>query len=450
MKFTAREICQATRGTLLVDGPAGALCTDTRAVRPGDWFVALRGPRFDGHDFVEQAGAAGAIGAIVERPIDGWEGGLVQVPDTTRAYGVLGRAARRRLGCPVVGLTGTSGKTTTRALIALAISDLGVVHQTRENLNNHLGVPLTLLAAPPEPDAVVVELGTSGPGEIATLSKIAEPTHRLILNIGHGHLLELGDIEGVGREKRALFDTARPGDVALVNLDDPRLVDAVLPAGVERITFGRSEAATVRLMSVALDPDRLVTRMTVRCEGVSVQVTVSAFGLPFAHNALAALAVAHALGVPLDAAAAHLDRYEPVGMRQRIERLPNGALVINDAYNANPDSVAAALRTLANLGGSRIAVLGDMLELGTHRERLHTWILDLATELDIERVVVLGERFADAAAGRTKVRVAPTVQGALDILGDLAPDDRVLVKGSRGMRLERIVQGLITTPPEAR
>lgn len=450
MILSAQEIAAATGGRLIRSAPPGELLTDTRALRPGSWFVALQGPRFDGHDFLDKAAEAGAAGAVLSREVPGWTGGLVVVPDTTQAFGALGCAARRKLPCPVIGLTGTSGKTTTRALIALALSPLGPVHQTVANLNNHLGVPMTLLAAPPSSAAVVVEMGTSGPGEIETLALIAEPSHRLVINIGHGHLEELGDIEGVGREKLAMFATARPGDLALINLDDPRTRAADLPDGVRSLTYGRDEAAAIRLLQLELHPETLSTRVWIQAPSAEVEVVIPAFGVPFALNATAAIAVAEALGVPLAEAAEAMGRYAPVGMRQKIERLTSGALILNDAYNANPDSVKAALSTLAALPGRSMAILGDMLELGAHEQRLHAEVLDHASSLGVERIWVVGERFARAAESFSGVQAADADRVIEALSGTLGPSDRVLVKGSRGMRLERIVQGLSKPTSENR
>ncbi len=444
MRFDAADIARATGGALRRAGPAGPITTDTRTLQPGDWFVALQGPRFDGHDYLATAAAAGAVGAVVSRADVDFPGGLVVVVDTTVAYGALGLAVRRSLTCPVVALTGTSGKTTTRALIALALEPLGPIHQTQANLNNQLGVPLTLLACPPDPAAVVLEMGTSGPGEIARLARLGEPTHRLVVNVGHGHLDLLGDIDGVGVEKRAMLDTARAGDTAFINLDDPRLRDAALPAGVRRITFGRDPAADARLVDVTVHPDTLSTRAEIVVGGQRVTAELPAFGVHFAHNATAALAIAWSLGVDPAEAARCLARYAPVGLRQRIERLPGGAIVLNDCYNANPESMRAALDTLAALPGPRVAVLGDMLELGAHEAELHAEILDHTATIGLEELVVVGPRMGRAAVGRVGVRVCADGDDALVWARErLARPATALVKGSRGMRLERIVQGLL-------
>lgn len=445
-RFDASEIAAATSGTVVADAPAGTICTDTRAVTAGCWFVALRGERFDAHDFLQKARDAGAGGAVVDRDVPGWDRGLVRVPDTLAAIQDLGRAARARIGHPVVGLTGSAGKTTTRAFVACALAPLGRIHQTVGNLNNHLGVPFTLLATPEDAAASVVELGTSGPGEIELLSEISQPDVRLIVNVGAAHLEELGGLDGVAFEKGSLFRMARPGDTVCVNVDDPRIVSIPVPAGVRVIRYGLGEDADIRLVSAALDADTLSTDAIYESSQGAVRVRIPAPGAHLAHNAAGALAVAFALGVPLADAAAGLAGYEPVGMRMRAEPLPNGATALNDAYNANPTSVEASLRLLASLPGRRAAVLGDMLELGTEEERLHREVAALAGELGLDLVVLVGPRMAAAADACPGALVIPDADHA-PALGEnlrawLRPGDRMLFKGSRGARVERILQSV--------
>ena len=448
MRFDGDTIAAATGGQLLQPGEAGPILTDTRKDLHGAWFLALVGARFDGHAYLEQAVQAGAVGVVVsEVPPGALDAGVVLVDDTTAAMAAIGSAARDRLAdldVPVVGITGSSGKTTTRALTACALGSLGRVHQTVGNLNNHLGVPMTLLATPADVDVLVVEMGTSAPGEIRHLAETARPTCRIIVNVGPAHLLELGGLDGVGVEKGALFDTATPGDVLVVNLDDPRLAPWVgrAPQGVRVVTFGRADGADVRLVDAELDAAALTTRVVVRDRVRQVEATLPAFGMHFALNATGALAVAHALGVSLDEAAAGLARYEPVGMRQRIERLPDGALVLNDAYNANPASMRAALDTLAALGGRGIAALGDMLELGVHEASLHREIAEHAVSLGLSRVLLVGPRFAAAAGGLPVETFDDPHAAGHALLGTLGPDHRLLVKGSRGLAMERILHTL--------
>lgn len=442
MKVDGATIAAATRGTLLRDGPAGPVETDTRALGPGAWFLALTGERFDGHAFLAQAAASGAIGCVVRRdPGSAWSGGVVLVPDTARALQDLGRWARDRLKGPVVGLTGSSGKTTTRALLALALSPRGRVHQTVGNLNNHLGVPMTLLAAPEDAAACVVEMGTSAPGEIAVLADITRPDARLIINVGPAHLEELGGLEGVAEEKGALFRSARAGDLVAVNLDDSRVAAMRLPEGVRRITWGTTEGADVRLVSADLDPSTLSTRCAWQTPDGRVEAAIPAPGVHVALDAAGAIAVAVGLGVDAREAAAALARYEPVGMRLRAEELPGGAIALNDAYNANPQSMEASLRTLASLPGRRAAVLGDMLELGTDEAVWHRQIVAFASSLGLDLVVLVGPRMS-AAAGPDALSFADGLEAVDPLRAWLRPGDRVLFKGSRGARVERILNAL--------
>jgi UDP-N-acetylmuramoyl-tripeptide--D-alanyl-D-alanine ligase len=351
--------------------------------------------------------------------------------------------ARARLHVPVIGVTGSAGKTTTRSLVALALSPLGPVHQTVANLNNHLGVPMTLLATPETAKAVVVEMGTSGPGEIGHLADIARPSHRLIVNVGPAHLQELGSLAGVAHEKGALFRSATPGDVVLVNEDDPFVQNLPIPSGVRRVGYGESRGAEVRLERVELDPIHMHTSFSVAVTGhPALRGVVPALGRQFAHNATAALAVAWAVGVDLRAAAERFAGYEPVGMRQRTVRFLNGALVINDAYNANPTSTRASLDALAALDGRKVAALGDMLELGPDEVAFHREVLEYALSLGLARILAVGPRFRAAAQGLSDVETFETPEAAAVSLGALRSDDRLLVKGSRGMAMEQLLHAL--------
>lgn len=440
MNFDAQAIAAATGGQVLREAPAGPVLTDTRALQPGSWFLALKGDRFDAHDFLATAAAAGAVGCVVSRPPEGWEGGVVLVDDTTRALQDLGRAARAAVRVPVVGLTGSAGKTTTRALIACALAPLGPIHQTVGNLNNHLGVPMTLVATPPEAAALVVEMGTSSPGEIGFLAELGQPDVRLIVNVGPAHLLELGGLDGVQREKGALFATARPRDTLCVNLDDPRVVAAPRPPGTRMIGWGRSEGADIRLIAWRLRANDLHTEADFHTPEGPLSVDLPAPGEVIALNAAGALAVAYALGVPLAAAAAGLATYAPVGMRLKAEDV-EGVRVINDAYNANPSSMRASLALLASLPGRRFAVLGDMLELGVEEAALHEEIVAYAAGLGLDGLTLLGPRMAAASGGRGEVATSAG-EAVLRLRSTLRPGDTLLLKGSRGAKVERVLQGL--------
>lgn len=438
MIFDARTIARATRGVFISDGPAGQLTTDSRRIGAGSWFVALRGDRFDGHDFLGVASASGCAGAIVTTPPSAWTHGLVQVPDTLVALQDLGRFARDSFSGAVVGITGSAGKTSTRVMVVDVLRSLGRVHHTEGNLNNHIGLPLTLVGTPPDADVVVLELGMNHLGEIALLQDISRPTVRLITNVGPAHVEGCGSISGVAQAKQELFDGARPGDVLCVNADDPFVAAMPVPEGVRVIRYGTDPDCAIRLTDVSINAERLQTRLRIETPLGNVLATLDVPGPHLAINAAAAVAVGYALRVPLELMGPALARFQPEGMRNRVLRL-GSVIVLDDAYNANPTSMAAALRTLATLPGRKIAVLGDMLELGASEAAAHVDVLALAQTLGIERVLVVGERMA-AAAG-PGIEVFQDID-ALSSALDARAGDSILIKGSRGSRMERVLEKL--------
>lgn len=439
MNFRADDIAAATGGRLVQQGPPGPIGTDTRRLQPGVWFLALVGDNFDGHEFLSHAAAAGCAGVVAQRVPEGWKAGFVQVPDTLRALQDLAAWVRAGFEGLVVGLTGSAGKTTTRALTALALEGLGEVYQTEGNLNNLVGVPLTILRAPMDAAAWVLEMGMNRFGEIHRLQEIGRPNMRLITNVGAAHLEGLGSLEGVAKAKGEMFAGALPDDICCVNADDPRVAAIPVPEGVRVIRFGTAPNAEVRLTDAVVDAEHLVTRFRIEVDDEVVLGQIRSPGLHLAMNAAAAVAVAFAARAPLEGLGRRLGRYEPVGMRLRLEAGPNGTRVLNDAYNANPISMAASLRTLAALSGRRFALLGDMLELGSDEDRAHREILELALSLGLERVGLAGPRFTRAleALGGKGAVAAPDAVGLGDLVRDeLRPGDIVLIKGSRGSRME--------------
>lgn len=439
MNFRADDIAAATGGRLVQQGPPGPIGTDTRRLQPGVWFLALVGDNFDGHEFLSHAAAAGCAGVVAQRVPEGWKAGFVQVPDTLRALQDLAAWVRAGFEGLVVGLTGSAGKTTTRALTALALEGLGEVYQTEGNLNNLVGVPLTILRAPMDAAAWVLEMGMNRFGEIHRLQEIGRPNIRLITNVGAAHLEGLGSLEGVAKAKGEMFAGALPDDICCVNADDPRVAAIPVPEGVRVIRFGTAPNAEVRLTDAVVDAEHLVTRFRIEVDDEVVLGQIRSPGLHLAMNAAAAVAVAFAARAPLEGLGRRLGRYEPVGMRLRLEAGPNGTRILNDAYNANPISMAASLRTLAALSGRRFALLGDMLELGSDEDRAHREILELALSLGLERVGLAGPRFTRAlgALGGKGAVAAPDAVGLGDLVRDeLRPGDIVLIKGSRGSRME--------------
>ncbi len=441
MTFTAEELARATGGDLRRPGPAGAIVTDTRRLEPGSWFLALRGDRFDGHEFLDHARMAGCAGVIVDSAPEDWDRGLLVVPDTLVALQDCARFVRRDLRCPVVGITGSAGKTTTRAMVAEVLSALGRVHQTEGNLNNHIGLPLTLLAAPADVDVLVIEMGMSAPGEIALLQDICQPDLRLITNVSAAHLEGTGSLQGVASCKQELFDGAREGDVLLVNQDDPLVRAMPLPEGVRVVRYGSETGCDLRLRLAQVDAESLDTRVQLELpDGDTLVARIPSPGHHLALDALAAAAVGWALRVPKEAIAEGLSRYRPVGMRMRVEQRA-GLTVLNDAYNANPASMKAALDTLAGLTGRRrVALLGDMLELGATEAEAHREIAEYAASLGLDLLGLCGPRMGAQrpdASGLVRAEDSQALGAA--VAGLLRPGDVVLVKGSRGARMERVL-----------
>jgi UDP-N-acetylmuramoyl-tripeptide--D-alanyl-D-alanine ligase len=507
------DIALGTGGRLRQPGPPGVVTTDSRRLAPGQWFLALSGDRFDGHTFLAHAREAGCAGAIARQVPEGWDRGFVQVEDGLAAVQALAGWVRQGFHGPVVGVTGSAGKTTTRAMIALVLGQDEPggprVHATHGNLNNHIGLPLSILDAPVDADAWVLEMGMNHLGEIDLLQRIARPTVRLITNVGAAHLEGVGDLEGVARAKGELFAGARPGDLCVVNRDDPRISALPLPEGVSILRYGsaREESSQVpqtpegggparsgspgrakpggptatsgpwgepggvppweraarddwsipldvRLTDAHIDPETLSTRFRVETPGGGVVLgQIHSPGLHLAHDACAAIAVGVALRVPAERMAARLARYEPVGMRLRVESGPRGERFLNDAYNANPVSMAASLETLGSITGHRrLAMLGDMLELGSDEARAHDEVLErvlMALEAgELALVGLVGPRFAAAVQRRASgPDEGLLVEAEAEALGRrlaplLQPDDVVLLKGSRGIAMERTLHTL--------
>ncbi|HEX3868527.1 MAG TPA: UDP-N-acetylmuramoyl-tripeptide--D-alanyl-D-alanine ligase [Gemmatimonadaceae bacterium] len=415
--------------------------TDTRTIERGDLFVALAGDRFDAHDFLDDAVGRGAAGLVVSRPGAGAGLGapVFQVSDTLRALGALAQYRRRAWNQPVVGVVGTNGKTSTKELIRAALGSVLDVHATSGNLNNLVGVPLTLLSIPDDADVAVVEMGTNHPGEVACLRAIVEPTIVVVTSIGEEHLEGLGDVAGVLREELAAIDGV---SVAIVPANQPEVVVAAsAPASrARRIVSAGLDAGDLHPSRWEILPDG---RGRLEIDGTTVDVPLR--GAHNLRNAMLTVAVARELGVSLADAARGIATMPAPRMRVSWEEL-GSATLINDAYNANPPSTRAALELLALAapGRQRVAVLATMLELGPYTSQLHDAIARDALAGGVDLIGAVGE-YADAFA-----RVAPSDQRVVsasdvDVLWSslasrVAPDAVILLKGSRGMRLERLVE----------
>jgi UDP-N-acetylmuramoyl-tripeptide--D-alanyl-D-alanine ligase len=419
--------------------------TDSRQIQQGELYVALVGERFDGHDFVTDAMSRGALGAVVSRPYSSGNAVGVHVypvDDTLVALGSLAAHRRRQLRAPVVAITGSSGKTSTKDLTAAALGPARRVHATRGNLNNRIGMPLTLLSAPEEAEAVVLEMGSNEPGEIRILAQIARPDVGVVTTVGEAHLEKLGSLEGVLDEKLDLLRNLSEGGRCVVG-DEPSVLAERARGICESLRVaGWSERADEDLRAREADVDvfgRYV--VTWRRERVAIPM----IGRHAVSNAMLALAIADLLGVSAADAARGIAAAESNPLRGEVRRI-GGLTVIVDCYNANPQSVRAALDLLEGQGAAarRVAVLGTMLELGVESGRLHREVLQSALAREIDLVVATGgfAGAADAAGSGMADRLvtAPDWQQAYPLLRErLAGDEIVLLKASRGVRLEGIL-----------
>jgi len=415
----------------------GRVWTDTRTIQPGDLFVALVGERFDAHDFLTDAVARGAAGVVVSRGSAGAALGVpvFEVRETLVALGALGAYRRRAWGKPVVGVVGTNGKTSTKELIRAALGSMLEVHATTGNLNNLIGVPLTLLAIPDHADVAVIEMGTNTPGEVPRLRRIVEPDVTVVTSIAEEHLEGLGDIAGVMREELAAADGV---PVAIVPASQPEVVQAARNRA-RRVVSAGLDAGDVHASAHAIEPDGR-GRLTVDGEQIGVPLR----GVHNLRNAMLALAAARELGVSLADAARGIASMPVPPMRVNWEQL-GAATLINDAYNSNPGSAKAALELLAEAGRGRqrVAILATMLELGAQTPRLHEEVARAAMDAGVEIVAGIGEfaaAFGRIAPADSRVITAGDVESLWASLASrLSPDAVILLKGSRGMRLERLV-----------
>ncbi|MFZ5445431.1 MAG: UDP-N-acetylmuramoyl-tripeptide--D-alanyl-D-alanine ligase [Myxococcota bacterium] len=450
-RFSDAEVVQATGARKTRSGAALAfegVCTDTRALTPGCLFVALKGERFDGHDFLAQAVAGGAAGVVVSQPVSGLEANVYEVSDTLHALGRLARLHRDRFSSPVVAVTGSNGKTTTKELVAAILATRGPALKTQGNLNNEIGVPLTLFNLEPTHVAAVIEMGMNHAGEISRLADIARPDAGLITIVQPAHLEGLGSLEGVARAKGELFRGLLPGTTAVVNLDDARVAAQAKGLAAKTLTYGRAPGADVRLTSVEPHGRDGLT-LHVAWQGREHVVALRLVGDHNAMNATGAFALALAAGYTPEECVRGLEAAQAHARRLQIVDAPHGVTVVDDCYNANPASMSAALRTVQELAhaGRAVAVLGDMLELGAEETAEHT-AMGLTASHHAALLALFGPRMKHAYA-QAQQRLGDRVRHFEDVGAlvawlqqELQANDFVLVKGSRGMRLERVVEAL--------
>ncbi|MBI5237177.1 MAG: UDP-N-acetylmuramoyl-tripeptide--D-alanyl-D-alanine ligase [Deltaproteobacteria bacterium] len=453
MKLKMQEVIKAVEGTLAqgsMDSIVKGVSTDSRSIAEGELFFALKGPNFDGHVFVRDIALKGAAGAVVESA----EGlgiippsfNVILVKDTLLALGGLASYFRGLHKIPFVAISGSAGKTTTKEMIASILGRSRNVLKTEGNKNNLIGLPLTLFRLTPEHEAAVVELGISEIWEMERLVEMCRPDVAVITNIGRGHLKTLGSLEGVANAKGALFTRLGSHAIKIVNLDDPWAVR--LAKGSENtVTYSLKEKADVRVKGCSVDEDLNAVTALYDIRGRELSVRINAPGVANVVNGAAAIAAALSLGVPLEDMKEGLSSFSTIRGRMHILRA-GGLVLLDDTYNANPESMTSALRTLKAAKGRKVAVLGDMLELGEAAEAEHCGIGRMAGELGIDLIVAVGDNSGKVAEGaisagaRHVYSFREKKEALIALKGLLKHGDSVLVKGSRGVRLEEIVEGL--------
>lgn len=457
MKLSLQYICSSMGGGLLKGNPdlvIEEVSTDSRRMLPNSIFFALIGERFDGHDYVERAIESGAVAICIsdssKAPVNRADRGIILVPDTLQALQDLALAYRKQLTLPIIGVTGSVGKTSTKELIALCLEGACETFKSSGNYNNDIGLPLSLMSIKPHHQTAVVEMAMRGPGEIARLARIARPRCAVITNVEPVHLETLGSIDNIARAKCEILGEMDEGGLAVINGDNPLLVDMSKAYPVRKYYFGYNSSCEFRILSVGfkdqgicIDTVLLDNRELIYCPLPSRRL---------AGNVVAALAVAMLMGVGLDKCQAQLLKYVPGDKRLNLKRNQAGGVIIDDTYNANPLSMTAALECgwETSAPGRYIAVLGDMYELGEGEREGHWEVGRQAAACEVDLLVAVGERASYIAAGARDSGLPPdrvyhflSKAEALDFLQQVVKlQDKVLFKASRGMQMETLITGL--------
>lgn len=410
------------------------ISTDSRKVMSGSIFFALKGENFDGNTYANDALDKGAAYAVIDNPKVYRDEFTLLVPDVLKALQSLAVMHRNSLNIPIIGITGSNGKTTTKELMAMTLGMRYPVLATSGNLNNHIGVPLTLLSIEPVHKIAIVEMGANHIGEIAHLCQMARPTHGVITNIGKAHLEGFGGPEGVIKAKKELYDYLRGnGGTVFVNMDDPLLMQ--LSENMQRITYGSDESASFQGITNTGEANGL--RINLKDNELIQTQLVGNYNFP---NVMAALAIALHFRVNRSQAIEALAAYEPRMNRSQMMRTEHN-LVLLDAYNANPSSMEAALHHFSNITGQqKVLLLGDMFELGVSAAAEHKRILELAMTLHVEQIYTAGPLFLEAAQGLPKIKSfknTTLLQHELEV--DKLKNKTILIKGSRGMKMEQLL-----------
>jgi UDP-N-acetylmuramoyl-tripeptide--D-alanyl-D-alanine ligase len=464
MSWDVGKIVNGTGGGLVHGDPGtpiSEISTDSRRLTSGACFVALAGDRFDGHDFVRGAIDAGVGAVVVARDklavlnlqFTG-RTAVIAVRDTLHALGELACFHRLGFAIPVIGIGGSNGKTSSKEMVAGILGQRRVILKNPGNLNNLIGVPLTLLSLEGRHEAAVVEMGINVPGEMGRLVEICRPTVGLLTNIHPAHLEGLGSLDRILQEKGKLLTRLEPGDLAVVNADDELISKLAKGLAARVLTFSSTAAgADVRLSSPVRFLDGFSTfSLTLGSETHAIRLPV--LGMHQVHNAVGAAAVAWGIGEPAESIAAGLSRHQPVQQRMQLHRLVRERVLVDDTYNANPRSMLAAVETvqLASEGRPVVAILGDMRELGGESVAMHHRVGEVIGKTKLSQLITLGDMGREIGSGATVAGLSsadwmhvPTHEAAVEWVRDRCPAGAwILVKGSRGMTMERIVQGILS------
>ncbi|GLH35475.1 MULTISPECIES: UDP-N-acetylmuramoyl-tripeptide--D-alanyl-D-alanine ligase [Pseudomonas] len=443
--MTLSQLTAALSARLVgADASFSGVSIDSRSVGAGQLFVALAGPRFDGHDYLADVQAKGAVAALVEREVADVDLPQLVVADSRLALGQLGALNRAGYDKPVVAITGSSGKTTVKEMLACILRTRGPVHATRGNLNNDLGAPLTLLEIAPQHSAAVIELGASRIGEIRYTVGLTQPQVVIINNAGTAHVGEFGGPEKIVEAKGEILEGLGEGGTAILNLDDKAFAIWKARAGAHKvISFARSDArADFHATDIGRDA-RGCPSFTLHGAGASVAVQLNVLGEHNVSNALAAAAAAHAVGLSLSGIAAGLNAMQPVKGRTVAQIAPNGVRVIDDSYNANPTSMCAAIDILAGFSGRTVLVLGDIGELGQWAEEGHRQVGDYARgKVDALYAVGTNMTHAVKAFGANGRHFATQAELIEAVRAETASNTTILIKGSRSAAMENVVAAL--------
>ncbi|MBM4166533.1 MAG: UDP-N-acetylmuramoyl-tripeptide--D-alanyl-D-alanine ligase [Ignavibacteria bacterium] len=430
--------------------PFLGVCTDSRIINDGQIFLALRGEKFDGHIFVEQVFANGNKIAVVEKKwfhesrITNHESrGIILVDDTAKAYGILANIWRKKFDIPILVITGSNGKTTTKEMLTQVLQTQYDVHATRANDNNHIGVPQTLFGIRKETEIAVLELGSNHLGEIEYLLNIVAPTHSLVTNIGKEHLEFFGSLENIAKEETTAFSH---GLFGFVNQDDEGIqkYSSILK---KKKTYGFTSTANVKGSIESIDENGCATISISNSHFTIRNLKLQVPGIHNGTNALACATVGNYFGIPSPYVKSSLENFRAYDKRMQIEKV-NGTTIINDTYNSNPDSVIASLETLSQMksSGKKIIILGDMLELGETSEEEHKRIGKIISEMKFEHLCTFGI-FSEHISEESKLPSAKHFSDKQQLISELKktiePNDIVLVKGSRGMKMEDVVNSLL-------